>query len=174
MDSTAICGNLINSFSVIRRKTMAKIPFKTPYGDRQAYRVKQEFHIASMTRASFLAECDVNRIMDKYQKTGLISHNAKYQGSYGDFMTSADYHECMNAILEAENAFQSLPSSVRTRFQNDPAAFLDFVQDEENIEEMRSLGLLNPQSEKTGDPAGLPSGEEGGEEGQEVGAGATE
>ena len=46
--------------------------------------------------------------------------------------------------------FADLPSSIRTKFNNDPAQYLDFVQDPEKLEEMRELGLAlaDPEAEK--------------------------
>ena len=41
-----------------------------------------------------------------------------------------------------------LPSSLRSRFGNDPAAYLDFVSNEENKPEMAKLGLLTPEAEE--------------------------
>jgi phage internal scaffolding protein len=50
--------------------------------------------------------------------------------------------------------FNDLPSSIRSRFGNDPAAFLDFVNDEGNADEMIKLGLI----EKTGEVAAISNG----------------
>jgi len=44
--------------------------------------------------------------------------------------------------------FNDLPSSIRSRFGNDPAAFLDFVQDENNADEMVKLGLTEGSAEQ--------------------------
>lgn len=95
----------------------------------------------SMTKQSFAKECDINHIMAKYQKTGLIDHVNKYDGSYGDFTSVVDYQSSLNAVMNAQDEFNSLPSSIRARFQNDPAQFLHFFNDEANREEAISLGL---------------------------------
>ena len=80
--------------------------------------------------------------MRSFEKTGLISHTNRYKGHYGEAVEFLDYHTSMNHVLAAQEAFQSLPSKIRQRFQNDPGQFLDFVQSEENREEAISLGLL--------------------------------
>ena len=40
--------------------------------------------------------------------------------------------------------FDSLPSSLRERFSNDPSRLLAFVDDESNFDEAVKLGLLSP------------------------------
>lgn len=96
----------------------------------------------SMTKQSFAKECDINSIMAKYQKTGLIDHVNKYEGRYGDFTNVSDYQTSLNAVMAAQDEFLSLPSSLRARFANDPAQFLHFVHDENNREEAINLGLI--------------------------------
>jgi len=107
--------------------------------------VVKNFRSASRTRSSFRDECDINVIMRKYAKTGLIDHVASVGGQYGNFIDAPLYHDAMNLLLEADTMFASLPSAVRRRFDNDPAAFLAFTQDESNLDEMRDLGLLKKE-----------------------------
>jgi len=85
-------------------------------------------------------ECDINQIMLKYQKHGVIDHVNKHEANYG-FATSDDLHESLNMIKTANEMFADLPSKARTKFENDPAQFLDFVQDPKNKEEIYNLGL---------------------------------
>ena len=47
----------------------------------------------SMTKQSFKDECDINKIMAKFQKTGAIEHYAKHAPSYGDaFVSESKLH----------------------------------------------------------------------------------
>lgn len=93
-------------------------------------------------RQEFSRECDINRIMEKWQRTGVIEHRNTFQGQYGDFTAApADYSEAMNSVLAAQEMFMTLPSTVRKRFGNDPGEFLSFVQDKANAEELVKLGL---------------------------------
>ena len=96
----------------------------------------------SRTKQSFADECEINNIMAKFQQTGVINHAAKHQASYGE-ADGTTFQEAMNIVIEAQEAFSDLPSSLRSRFGNDPAAYLDFVSNEENHPEMERLGLLN-------------------------------
>ena len=105
-----------------------KTRFQTPVGGE------------SMTKQSFKDECDINKIMEKFQKTGAITHYAKHAPSYGD-ATPVDYQNALNIVADANTMFEELPSSIRKKFDNDPSQFLEFVQDEKNSEEMIQLGL---------------------------------
>lgn len=92
-------------------------------------------------RQEMSEECDINNIMAKYQRTGAIDHFSRHSGSY-DFATGESFHEAANIVLKAQAMFDDLPSKVRSRFGGDPAAFLEFVQDDSNAVEMDSLGLM--------------------------------
>lgn len=105
-------------------------------------RVQIEFPDDGRTKQSFKDECDINTILRGYQKNGIISHVRQVQGRYGDFIGAVDYQEALNQVILADEMFNSLPAKVRARFENDPAAFLDFAQNPSNEAEMRSMGLL--------------------------------
>ena len=99
---------------------------------------------ASMTQAQFQDECDINKIMDRYLRTGCLSDplNQMKPGTYGDFTEMGDYMENMNKIIQAREMFDALPSRVRERFGNNPGAMIDFVMDPANQDEAIKLGLL--------------------------------
>lgn len=103
-------------------------------------RVKILSNQPSMTKQSFKTECDINAIMKKFQKTGAITHYANNAGSYMD-VPSGDLLDAQLIIANANTMFEELPSSIRKKFENDPGQFLDFVQNEDNLEEMYELGL---------------------------------
>ena len=104
----------------------------------------------SLTKTSFQEECNINSIMKRFQKTGAITHYAKHAPSYGE-CTSIDLLDAQLIIANANTMFEELPSSIRKKFDNDPALFLDFVQDEKNQEEMVKLGLKKAPLVKPGD-----------------------
>ena len=124
-------------------------------------RVKKEVGEKSLTKQEFRDQCDVNRIMDKYQKTGLLDHVSRYQGQYGDFADAPDYHTALNKMYEADAMFMTVPSSIREMFNNDAGEFLEFVMDPANEAEMREIGLLPKKSanEVQDPPEPLPRGE---------------
>ncbi len=95
----------------------------------------------TMTKQSFKEECDINTIMTKYQKSGVLAHFNANQGDYSNLIHDGDYHSHMNFILAANENFSSLPSLIRRKFNNDPAVFLKFAADPDNLDQMIELGL---------------------------------
>jgi len=114
--------------------------FKSAYN--RGERVQKTFSEPSMAKQSFKDECDINNIMARFEKTGLVDHVNTHQGDYGDFTGAWDYHSSYNQILAAQAAFESLPAKMRARFGNQPGQFLEFVDDPENEDEMREMGLI--------------------------------
>lgn len=95
----------------------------------------------ALTVQSEARDCDINEIMKRYEKTGLLPHLNRFEGVYGDVGPSVDYHEAMNIVVKAQEMFMELPAQLRARFGNDPGEFMKFVQDPENAEEMVKLGI---------------------------------
>jgi len=97
------------------------------------------------TKQSFKEQCDINWIMERYNKTGQLPEMIKREGKYGDFSSAGTYQDALNVVRHAEIQFASLSSAVRERFLNDPARFLEFVNDPSNIDEMVDLGLATKE-----------------------------
>lgn len=93
------------------------------------------------TKQSFSEESNINIIMARYERDEIATHLNQFNGSYGNFIGAPDYHTAMNQIRAAGEMFQDIPAGVRAKFNNDPAQFLEFVQDPENIEAMIEMGL---------------------------------
>jgi len=62
----------------------------------------------------------------------------------------SDYHTALNAIRASEEAFMSLPAKLRVKFDHDPNALLQFLQNEQNRDEAIQLGLID------GEPVAAP------------------
>lgn len=90
-------------------------------------------------------ETDINTIVRRFGLTGELPSNVR-SPQYGDFLEASDYHTSMNLIRAADAAFMALPADVRTRFNNDAGAFVDFVSDDQNRAEAEKLGLVLPQA----------------------------
>lgn len=97
------------------------------------------------TKQSFKAECDINNIMAKFVRTGVLDFVNKHEPRYGD-VSGLEFQAAQLIVAQGKTMFEELPSHLRARFENDPGAFLDFVGDEKNREEARELGLLRPDS----------------------------
>ena len=102
--------------------------------------------LPSRTKQSDSEDCEINNIMAKYMRTGAIDHFTTHEGSYSD-TTGADFETAMNIVADAQTMFADLPSALRAKFENNPRNFLDFVQNEENAQEMAELGLTNATPE---------------------------
>lgn len=119
-----------------RRASSAYIPHE---------RVSVDAGGESRTRQEFADECDINQIMARYQKTGVVSHMNTAQAGYVDFTgVPTDFQTSMNMMLEAEQAFMRLPAVARREFENDPVKFVEFASNPDNVERMREWGLAKP------------------------------
>lgn len=92
------------------------------------------------TDPSFAKDCDVNVIADRFLKSGVLPMVDK-KAMYGDFSQPMDYQTALNTVIHAQDQFLGLDAKTRARFGNDPALFLEFVQDPKNLQEMIKLGL---------------------------------
>jgi len=99
------------------------------------------------TQQQFISECDINNILKKYEQTSLLTPVNRSQGKYGDFTNVTDYQTALDKLMSAQDTFNSLPSSIRKRFQNDPALLIEFVNDDKNKNEAIELGLIEKKVE---------------------------
>ncbi len=95
------------------------------------------------TKQSHKSECDVNQILAKYQRTGILEFTSNNEPRYDD-VTGLDFQSAMQTVASANSLFAQMPSSLRKRFENDPAKFLNFVDDPKNYDEAVKIGLVTP------------------------------
>jgi len=108
----------------------------------------------SRTKQQFKAECDINNIMKRYQRDGIITHLKQFGGRYEDVSGAVSFQEAYEIVHNAQAAFGTLPSSVRKRFDNDPGHFMQFALNPANKAEMVKLGLAKePPSTTPSEPA---------------------
>lgn len=88
----------------------------------------------------FKDECDINKIMKRFEKTGILPENL-HQAVYGDFSEVPSYLDSLNIVNNAQDLFFSLSSRIRAQFDNDPGQFLNFALDPSNSEELVKMGL---------------------------------
>lgn len=119
-------------------------PVKRTLNRNDRVRTSITFPDQTMAKQSFADECNINTIMLKYQKTGLIDHVQRMQGSYGDFTSVQDYQLSLNQVIEAQDAFDQLPATIRKRFANQPSELMAFLSDPANRDEAIKLGLVEP------------------------------
>lgn len=101
----------------------------------------------SLTQQSFAEEVDINTIVRRFGLGYEPPLNTRMPLN-GDFEGVFDFQSAMNVIVAAREAFDAQPAEVRARFHNNPAEFVDFCSDDENYEEARRLGLVDPERER--------------------------
>lgn len=110
----------------------------------------------SLTVQSDAKDADINTIVERFGLTGMMPQNVRVPLEE-DFTEVFDFRSAMEAMRTAEESFAQLPARVRLRFNNDPAAFVDFCVAEKdgvlvNLEEMRKLGLAVPAAPPPSSP----------------------
>lgn len=110
----------------------------------------------SLAKQNEKEEADINTIVKRFGITGQLPQNVRAP-QYGDFTEVTDYHTAMNAVRNAEIAFMQMPADIRSRFENDPQAFLEFCSDPANLEEMRKMGLVTETLPAPGETSTLVS-----------------
>lgn len=81
----------------------------------------------SRTKQSFKADCDINTILKRFDKTGVLTHVNRRQPIYIDASEMHSYRDALNQVIQVESHFAELPSDIRAEFDNDPAVYLDWV-----------------------------------------------
>ena len=95
-----------------------------------------------MTEQQHKEEVDINNIVKKHGVDLIAQTQALVQLKFDDNPDN-DFSEMMNMMIKAQDSFDSLPSQLRNHFKNDPAAFMDFVRDDKNTEQLIEWGLAN-------------------------------
>lgn len=101
------------------------------------------------TKQEFLAECNINNIMEKYAITGQLPHGRPLPATenFGDFSEAQDYRNALAVLERAGDQFASLPAKVRDRFNNNPEQLLSWLGNGEAIfDEAHDLGLLTAEA----------------------------
>jgi len=85
-------------------------------------------------------EVNINNIVKRHG-VDLIAKTAALQQFTYDNNPNNDFQETMNAILKAQDSFESVPSEIRKQFDNNPAKFMDFIHNGDNQQQLIDWGL---------------------------------
>ncbi len=113
------------------------------------------------TRQSEAKATNINTILAQYDRTGLLPQDGR-EALFVDVSEMPDYRTSLDWIRSADEMFMQLPATLRARFDNEPAEFLDWTSDPANRDEMVELGLLpkpdvvEPVVEPAPEPAAAP------------------
>lgn len=114
-------------------------------------RLAKTFKQEKSAQQHFRQEANINSIMAKYARTGILVEPGKTMRSAPQFgiFEQFDFQEAQNKVCQAKEAFMALPARIRARFSNNPAQLLDFISDESNRAEALALGII--QETKSGE-----------------------
>jgi phage internal scaffolding protein len=124
--------------------TKSKNIFNTPYG-QQPPRCFFETSGESMTQQHFQEETEINNILRSHDRNGVIEHIHRGNAIYADFSEITDLSDALHQIKEAQAEFLNIPSKIREKFQNDAGQFFKFASDPNNLDQLREMGLANPE-----------------------------
>lgn len=96
-------------------------------------------------------DADINNIVSRFHKTGVLP-NINVAAVYADVSNALSYQDALQTVINAENQFMALDAKTRKKFSNNPAEFLEFVDDPQNASELVSMGLAE-LVDKTPSPA---------------------
>jgi hypothetical protein len=102
-------------------------------------------NLPSLTRQEFADECDINKLMAQFEKTGIFPgamNSATPQ--YLDVSNVPDLMQAHEILQTATQSFMSLPATVRRDFDNDPIKFISFAENPESLPKLREWGLAPP------------------------------
>ncbi len=131
--------------------TPALSPSRIRTGATGQKRTQISFPEMGRTKQAGKDACDINKIMHRYIKQGVIEHVNKNEGQYLE-NTGIDFREALELVANARDTFAELPSQVRAQFDNDPARFMDYVQNPANVELLKK-GLAEPEPSTEPKPA---------------------
>lgn len=94
----------------------------------------------SRTKQEFAKQCDVNRLVSSYMKTGQFD-NPHGLGMFEDVSEVPDYQNALQLVINARQSFEELDPNLRKKFHNSPQELLAFLSDPSNEEESIKLGL---------------------------------
>lgn len=111
----------------------------------------------SRARQEFAEESDINTIVERFGLTGELPAepvSVPISVDYTEVVT--DYRTALDMVIQADKAFMALPAKTRERFGNDPQQLMLFVQDKENLDEARKLGIAVPAPVAPAPPEPMP------------------
>lgn len=128
------------------------------YRDRPPFTPTDVGSEPSLTQQKFTETQNINRMVDRYIRTGdpgALSQSQPPQ--YGDLTHLPEtYLDALEIMRQTQEKFDALDPGVREYFRNDPKRMLEFLKHKENRRQAIKFGLIEP------DPVTPPTVGEGG------------
>lgn len=108
----------------------------------------------SQTKQSFKDGCKIDNILRKYGTVGLDPndvgiHSARVaQMPFGKSDTQLDYQAALNAVVETQAYFARLPSTIREKFNHEPANLVAFMSNPKNMDECVKMGIFRKEEKE--------------------------
>lgn len=128
---------------------------------RKGRRVRTPVGEVSRTKQAFRDQCDINKIVARFPEVSIEGSMSGRKPMFMDLTNPPDLQSAMDKVIQAEQAFMTLPAKVRKEFGNDPRALIAFLDNEDNYDEAVKLGLV-PVPEVAPDAPAEPTGEASG------------
>lgn len=100
----------------------------------------------SMTKQEFKDECDVNNIIKEFSVTGMAQHLSQRPELFEDLPQPFELQDALNMAAQAQASFMAVPAKIRAQFENDPVAFMAFVHDPANQQQLIEWGLAKERN----------------------------
>jgi phage internal scaffolding protein len=110
-------------------------------------RVQLHFTKPSRVKREFRNDADINTIMDRFKKTGVLPVTGQTP-TYMDTTQIPNLQQAMDVMIQAEAAFSGLPAKVRKEFDNNPMTFVEYATKKENLPQLREWGLAKPEEKE--------------------------
>ena len=107
--------------------------------------VNYEDDLPSLTRQEFSEECDVNKIMARYQATGILPNSTKEPIYWDAARVPNNLQDAMASMMYANELFMQLGAPIRKEFDNDATRFVEFATNPENGAKLKEWGLTAPE-----------------------------
>ena len=83
---------------------------------------------STLTKQSFKDECDINKIVAKFQSTGQIPNLNNLEAQYGDAPT-IDLKEALDMVKNLHREFDELTPKMQAQFGGNPDNYAQFLSD---------------------------------------------
>ncbi len=98
----------------------------------------RKYKLHGRTKQSQRDECDINKLLERYQRDASLGHLEKYGGEYGNY-ADYDFENHVTKIAEMNTIFEQLPAEVKKDFGQNTGRFFEYVTDPENREKLAEL-----------------------------------